>query len=404
MAVFQVGPKNWGFRTYLGYDPRTGKRITHQKSGFRTKREAQKAENEMKGNAQRGIKVDRNQMFGDYLLEYLETYKKGRPSYETEKWYAEKYIIPHLGKIKLQAISADHIQKFYRAMLDGGAIAKKTSDGKPKGLAPRTVSRMHSIISHALNTAAKTKRIPHSPMNEVIPPRIPRPNPKGWDDEEAAAFLAEAKRQNNRYYTLFLLAISTGARPGEILGLKWENVNLRKGYIIIDKGLKKAGPDSETGEVKTDGSRRMIYIHPNVVEELRKHRWRQQEEARNSKIKPFNPEGYVFVNRAGNPVPIDNLRNRDMKRIAEAAGVRPLSPHGLRHTFATIALIRNVNPRLVAEVTGHSTVKTLLDIYSRVTPSVSSAAAFAVNDALEEAEEEINDENDDNDDGDFVAI
>lgn len=401
MAVFKVGPRNWGYRAYLGYDPETGKRITYQETGFPTKREAQRAEEEIKGLGRKVVSIDKHLLFGDYMLDYLETHKKGRPSYKNEKWYTERYIIPHLGKIKLNSLTSDHIQKFYRKLLDEGAIKKRTSDGKPKGLAPRTVSRIHSIVSHALNTAYEQGKIAKNPMDGVVPPRIPKPNPVGWDEEEAAAFLREARRQNNRYYPLFLLAISIGARPGEILGLKWENVNLHKGYIIIDKSLAAAGPAAKTGQVKTDDSRRFVYLPDNVVEELKAHRRRQMEEARRSKKQPYNPEGFVFVNTAGNPVHIENIRNRDMKRIAEAAGVRPLTPHGLRHTFATIALVRNINPKLVAEITGHSTVKTLLDMYSRVTPPASRSATSIVSTAIQEAEEELNEENwnmDDNED------
>lgn len=384
MAVFKVGPKNWGYRIYLGYDPKTKKRKTKTKKGFPTEKAARQAEAEARQKYGRIKDIDAGKVtFAQYMKEYLETYRKNRPSYETEKWYTDLYIIPHLGQYKLEEITADIIEKYYAFLLEQGSYTKKDKNGNPKGLSLGTVRRVHSILSRAFKVAYKKKKIAENPMHDIEHLAEPKPDPRGWDPEEAARFLAVAK-ERSPYYMIYRLGLAIGARPGELLALKWRNVNLRKGYIIIEEGLKKAGPNSKTGAVKTDSSYRTIYLPPDIIEELKEYKKKQEEMARKAEVKPWNPEGFVFVGRTGNPIHPENLR-RNMRIICEAANVRYISPHGLRHTFATIALQENIHPKKVAEITGHASIETLIDMYSRYIPPSSQSVVSSVTQVIDQA-------------------
>ena len=170
-------------------------------------------------------------------------------------------------------------------------------------------------------------------------------------------------------------------RQGEILALKWDDLELEAGTLRVRRTLTKTGKVYATGEPKTRNSRRVIRLTGATVDALREHLSRQLEEmARMGSL--YQPGGLVFATEVGTLINPSNLRNRSLKPLLKAAGLRPVRFHDLRHTCATLLLSKNVNPKIVSEMLGHASVSITLDVYSHLMPDMQEKAAKALEEAL----------------------
>ena len=195
-----------------------------------------------------------------------------------------------------------------------------------------------------------------------------------------ACTLLEASR-GNRLEALYVLAITTGMRQGEILGLRWEDVDLEEGVVRVRRTLTLAKGGPRLTEPKTRGSRRSIRLTASAVEALESLRERQQTEraARNGS---WADRDLVFRTRRGTPIRRDNLHAKHWNPLLRRAGLPDIRFHDLRHTCATLLLTKGVHPKIVSEILGHSSVAITLDTYSHVIPGLGEAAALAMEDAL----------------------
>ena len=178
-----------------------------------------------------------------------------------------------------------------------------------------------------------------------------------------------------------MLALNTGMRQGELLALKWDDVDLEGGVLRVRRTLTRAGKFYATGETKTRNSRRVIRLTGAAVEAVRGHLSRQLEEMERGGAL-YQPGGLVFATRTGTIINPSNLRNRSLKPLLNAAGLRPVRFHDLRHTCATLLLSQNVNPKIVSEMLGHASVSITLDVYSHLMPDMQEKAARALEEAL----------------------
>jgi integrase len=276
------------------------------------------------------------------------------------------HLKPPLGRLKLSKLTPAHVQGLYRDKLDSG-------------LSAATVQKIHAVLHKALAQALKWNMIARNAADGV---KAPRPAPEEMHplSPDEARKLIEAVR-GDKLEALYVLAVHTGMRQGELLALKWEDVDLNEGIIHIRRTLARSGGRIALGEPKTKGSRRPVHLTGAAVEALRNHLERQLEEIERLGDL-YRDNGLVFTSQVGTLINPTNLRRRSFAPLLERAGLPQIRFHDLRHTCATLLLTRNVNPKHVQELLGHATVAITLDTYSHVIPSMGNHTARAMEDVF----------------------
>ncbi len=198
---------------------------------------------------------------------------------------------------------------------------------------------------------------------------------------EANTFLQVARTSGDRFEALYVLAITTGLRRGELLGLRWDDVDLERGTLRVGRSLVREGGRHTVGETKTRRGRRQVNLTPRTVSALKAHRTHQLEE-KMWLAETYEDRGLVFSTTIGTPVNPENLVNRSYNPLLKKAGLPKIRFHNLRHTCATLLLVRGVHPKFVQELLGHATIAMTLDTYSHYLPSMGDQAAGAMGDAL----------------------
>jgi integrase len=305
---------------------------------------------------------------GDYLDCWMKDVE-GTVRESTHQRYG--YVVgphlkPTLGGIKLKDLNPAQLRWFYRDRLDSG-------------LSPASVHKLHVVLHKALKAAVADGLIPRNAAAGLKLPKLSREEIDPLSREEARRLLEAAK--GDRLEALYVLALNTGMRQGEILALKWDDLELEAGTLRVRRTLTKTGKVYTTGEPKTRNSRRVIRLTGATVDALREHLSRQLEEmGRMGSL--YQPGGLVFATEVGTLINPSNLRNRSLKPLLKAAGLRPVRFHDLRHTCATLLLSKNVNPKIVSEMLGHASVSITLDVYSHLMPDMQEKAAKALEEAL----------------------
>lgn len=305
---------------------------------------------------------------GEYLDRWLggvqDTVRES--THQRYEYAIGPHIKPTLGRIKLKDLNPAQVRWFYRDRVDSG-------------LAPATVHKLHVVLHKALKAAVVDGLIPRNVSAGLKLPKLSREEIAPLSGEEARRLLDAARGE--RLEALYVLALNTGIRQGELLALKWDDVDLEGGVLRVRRTLTKVGKTYTTGEPKTRGSRRVIRLTTAAVEALRAHLSCQLEEMERMGSL-YQPGGPVFATEAGTIINPSNLRNRSLKPLLSAAKLPPIRFHDLRHTCATLLLSKNVNPKIVSEMLGHASVSITLDIYSHLMPDMQEKAAEALEDAL----------------------
>src|SRR5829696_5841779 len=305
----------------------------------------------------------------EYLERWLKDSVKGtvRPStYEVHRYMVEPHIIPALGRLKLKDLNTTHVRSLYREKLDSG-------------LSSATVCKMHSVLRKALKQAVMDNLIPRAPTDTVKPPTIEQKEIHPLDPEQMKALLEAAS--GDRLEALYVLAVHTGMREGELLGLKWEDVNLESGVLRLRHGLVREGGKVKLGDPKTPKSRRSVRLTHTAAYALRSHLERQLGEMEEMGSL-YQPGGLVFGTESGTLMNPSNLRQRSFKPLLKRAGLPDICFHDLRHTCATLLLSQGTHPKLVQELLGHATIAMTLDTYSHFLPSMGDQTVKAMEAAL----------------------
>jgi integrase len=318
----------------------------------------------------RGIAYDSEGLtVGEYLARWLEDSVRGSVKVNTYQSYASLvrlHVRPTLGRTKLAALTPARIQALYRAKLD-------------EGLAPKSVKYIHTTLHRALKQAVRWSLVPRNAAAEADPPRVRTPEMRPLSPAQARTLLQTAK--GNRLEALYVLAVSTGMRQGELLGLGWKDVDLEAGVVRVRRTLTLAKGGPRLTEPKTRSSRRQIRLTSGAVDALERHRERQEAEGA-ARGDGWNAWDLVFCTKRGTPIRRDNLHDKHWKPLLRRAGLPDVRFHDLRHTCATLLLTKGVHPKTVSEMLGHSSIAITLDTYSHVIPGMQEAAAKAMEDAL----------------------
>jgi integrase len=358
-GYFRKRNDKWAFTIDVG---KPGARKQKSKSGFKTKKEAQKACAELIIQIENGQYQELSeQKLEDFLKEWHNNYSKqvlGEKTHETQGFLLDKHIIPTLGRIKMKDLKFQHVRDFYNGML-------------AEDYSPRTVKRIHDVLRAALNKAMEWEMLHKNVASLVKPPRIPDSVKPTWSIKEANQFLQTVKEE--RFSLIYFIAVYTGMRLGEILGLRWRDIDFEGEKFYLKQGVTVANGKLKIGELKTRKSKRPISIPEFVFDELKKHRVRQLKE----KMKlgeAYNDMDLVNCSFEGKPLWPANVRKHYYKWI-EIAEVPKITLHDLRHTHATIMLQIGEHPKIVAERLGHSRVNVLLDTYSHVLPDIQKSSS-----------------------------
>ncbi len=305
---------------------------------------------------------------GEYLDRWLKDVKDTvrQSTHERYKYAIEPHIKPALGRIQLKDLTTAQVRWFYRERLDSG-------------LAPATVQKLHVVLHKALEAAVTDGLVPRNVAAGLKLPRIIREEIDPLNQGEARRLLEAAR--GDRLETLYVLALNTGMRQGELLALRWEDVDLERGVLRVRRTLTHMDKTYALGEPKTKKSRRTIRLTAGAATALEVHLSRQLEEMERVGSL-YQPGGLVFATTTGTIINPSNLRNRSFKPLLERAGLRPIRFHDLRHTCATLLLSRNVNPKIVSEMLGHANIAITLDTYSHLLPDMQERAAQAIEEAL----------------------
>jgi integrase len=361
--------KSWQVRVDLGPDPVTGKRRQGSKT-FRTRKEAEIELARWLREIDTGTALDPSRMtFGEFLDHWLEEHLRHRLRPSTFNSYRAQvrlHIRPVLGGTPMQKLQPMQIQALYAAKLTG-----ERADGRESGLSPKSVRYLHGIIHQALDQALQWQMVTRNIADSVTPPRTRQPRIQTWDADEVRRFLEAA--EGDTYGPLWILALGTGMRRGELLGLRWQDLDLAGARLHVRQCLVEIGGVPTLQEPKTASGRRVVALPPSVTDTLRAHRTSQLEQ-RLAIGSAWQDHDLVIAKDDGSPVTPGNV-NRHLNRIARKAGVPRIRFHDLRHTHATLLLRQRVHPKIVSERLGHATIAMTLDTYSHVLPDMQEQAA-----------------------------
>jgi integrase len=317
-----------------------------------------------------GIVYDNeNITIGEYLDVWLKRSVYGsvrQSTYDRDTNLVNNHIKPVLGSLKLKKLNSAHVQNFYRNRLD-------------TGLSASTVRKIHDILRRGLAEAVDWHLTQRNVADVVKPPRpVPKEIVALSTDETRRLLDAAAE---DRLEALYVLAVHTGMRQGEMLALRWQDVDIENAVLSVRRTLTRKGGKIAFGEPKTKKSRRSIRLTPQAVDALRAHLERQ---LRDMEIlgDHYQDQGLIFTTDTGAPINPSNLRQRSFTPLLKRAGLPHMRFHDLRHTCATLLLSRGVHPKFVQELLGHATIAITLDTYSHVMPSMGDATAKAMEDAL----------------------
>lgn len=331
----------------------------------KTQKEVREKLTAIRRDQDRGLPVvTERQTVGEFLARWLEEAARPKLKPKTYASYAQLirlYIVPALGKQQLATLAPQHIQAMMNRMVKGG-------------LSHRTARYTHAVLRRALNQAERWGLVARNVAKLVDPPRA-QPHDILFLTPEQARTLLDTVR-DDRLAALYSVALSLGLRQGEILGLRWEDVDLERRTVTVRKQLQRIDRVPQLVDLKTRQSRRTINLPAPLVQQLRAHRAQQAQE-RLQLGQDWHDWGLVFCSTIGTPLEPRNLV-RLFKAHLQRAGLPDVRFHDLRHSCASFLIAQGVNPRIVMETLGHSQIGLTMNTYAHVFLDAQRQAAEAM--------------------------
>ena len=363
----------WEGRYTAGHDPVTGKRITKNVLGKTQAEVREKLRRTIEET--RGLDVARAGEYtvGQWLEVWFNDYAmlKVRPSsHQTYRGYLDHHIKPYIGNIPLTKLSSLDLQRLYKKLLSDGRVDRIESKKQPKGLSAKTVRNIHQIISSALKLAVEQKLIACNPAEGCALPKAERKEMQTLPVGQLTSFLREAK--DSGVFALYYIDLTTGLRRGELLGLKWSDIDLEKGDLRVQRQIGRIDGKIIEMPLKTKNAYRTLPLSADAIDVLMQQR-----------RKTGNSE-WVFPSPTGGPMSPDSVLHM-LHRVLKRAGLPKVRFHDLRHTFATLALQNGVDIKTVSGMLGHFSAGFTLDTYAHVTTAAKREAARTMGSILSDA-------------------
>jgi integrase len=354
-SISQRDDGRWEGKVSLGYDVQ-GKRIRKTVYG-KTKAEVQEKLEKLKQDPTTGLPQDIEKLtVATYMTRWLEDTAKPTiedTTYERYEQLIRLHIVPEIGHLRLNKLTPAHLQQLYARKLE-------------EGLSPRSVQFIHAVLHRALKQAHRWDMVPQNAAAAVDRPKVPKKQMQFLTPEQVERFWQVAEQ--DRLYALYVLAATTGMRQGELLGLRWPDIDFTQATLSVQRTLKNVGSSLVVGQPKSAAGRRSITLPEIAVQALRDHRKRMLAEG-------LTASPWVFCDTEGGPIRKQNLVRRSFKPLLEEAELPDIRFHDLRHTAATLLLAKGVHPKVVQERLGHSSINLTLDTYSHVMPTLQRDAA-----------------------------
>ncbi len=335
----------------------------------KTKREVKEKLKNARLEQQQGIlPTGPDQTVAQYLADWLMVHKEQvRPrTYERYEAVVRLHLVPNIGKVSIQKLTGQHLERLYAGL-------------RKKGLSSTSVDAVHNMLHTALDRAVRLGLIGRNVSELVSPPRKEHKEIRPLSPDEVRRFLEAAKGHPRE--TLFVLALATGMRRGELLGLKWQDINLDAEVLQVRRALTRmpTGQGYKETEPKTKSGRRGIALVPFAVEALRQH-WKSQQEMRAIAGDVWQDHDYVFCKEDGSHLNPGHDVYEQFKIVLKKAGLPAARFHDLRHSTATLLLSKGVHPKVVQEILGHSAINITMDTYSHVLPNIQKDAMGKLDD------------------------
>lgn len=344
----------WRASFSAGYDA-NGKRLRREVYG-KTKAEAREKLNTARAATLSGQPVQIQRLtIADYLNRWLKSTLKDSvapTTYDRYKVIVDHQIIPHLGGMQVVAVQPVHIEQFYGQLAEVGSSA-------------RTRQLAGIVLSSALKHAVVLKLILSNPCREIPKARVDRREMKVWDSQQVATFLATTK--DNRLHGLYMAALATGLRQGELFGLQWPDIDFEAGTLSVQRSLEEIRGKVRLKEPKTAQARRRIDLPKFALTALLDHRAKMFAEG--------HIASQVFCAPDGGFLRKGNIYRRSFAPLMKASKLPTIRFHDLRHTHATILLAAGENVKVISERLGHASIQITLDTYAHVLPSMQKQAA-----------------------------
>jgi integrase len=303
-----------------------------------------------------------------YLRRWIDEVLRGtvkQSTLENYTYIARLHIIPELGRVRLRALKSRDVRRHYREKLD-------------VGLSPRTVQIIHTVLRKALQQAVRDDVLPRNVCDAVTAPRQTKKEMQLLTPEQAKRLLENVRE--DRLRALYVLAITAGLREGELLGLRWEDVDLERELLQVRRQLTRTR-DGLSFTAPKRGKARVVRLTDMAIAALKAHREAQNEErARAGSL--WEETSLVFTSTIGTPVDVGNLTYRSFRPLLKRTNLPRIRFHDLRHTCATLLLSKGTHPKIVQEMLGHANISMTMDTYSHVLPDMQEKAVSAMDDAL----------------------
>lgn len=353
----------WEGRYTAGHDPATGKTIYKNVLGKTQAEVKEKLKRAIEDSAKLDMSKVGQYTVGQWMDVWFENYVKikVRPSsHQTYRGYIENHIKPNIGSIPLNKLTSLELQKLYKKLLGNGRVERIESKKQPKGLSAKTVRNINQIIASALNLAIEHRLILTNPANACALPRLEHREMKTLPVEQLTSFLREAKESG--VFEMYYIELATGLRRGELLGLKWSDIDLEHGSLRVQRQIARIDGEIVEAPLKTKNAYRTLPLSADAIDVLKAQK------------KKCGTSQYVFPSPTGGPISPDSILHM-LHRVLKRAGLPKVRFHDLRHTFATLALQNGVDIKTVSGMLGHFSAGFTLDTYAHVTTSAQKEAA-----------------------------
>lgn len=369
------GRQSWQVQVELSSDPITGKRRRRLITVRGTKRDAERALTVAEYERDHGFDVAPDRITVPMLLDrWLRDYAAVSVAPATLKRYTELASAAGrlIGDVRAQDLRPAHVQALHARLIE-------------RGLAARTVLHHHRVLREALGWAVRMQLLATNPADAVSPPRPTHREMQTLDVAGLTRLLAACLDDEQR--RLVYVAVQTGMRIGELLALRWADLDLDSGRASVSRSLQWLKGELSVRSPKTARGRRSIALSPETVETLLQQRSIQRERrlrAGEAYAQQDPSQDLVWADELGHPKPPHAVSIR-FSRMARSHGFENFRFHDLRHTSATLALQAGIHPKVVSERLGHATIAITLDTYSHVLPDMQRAAADALDAVLGKA-------------------